>query len=392
MSNTTRTLGPLHFEDLEPKRFEDLARQLVYDFKPWRRLEATGRAGADDGFDARGYEIVNTATSAATTAEEDEDAALSTGLDDRLWLVQCKRERAIGPTKLLAYLDDIQLAEGEKLYGIVFTAACDFSKTARDRFRDKCRALGIQEWHLWGKAELEDKLMRPENDGLLFAYFGISLTIRRRTVRADLRAKLAMKRKAYRMLGDKVHASLLLRSPDAATYPDPADVPDFKNAPIWIVRHLSGMAYGGIKFRLSRYFAYLSDDGTEWDAAFGYNDGKPSGHEDPWAEESPQDSEIRQQIWQFWNDLPEKNRAWLVREGLVPFEAVLDIDEHGDEFIKQPHVYVQFEPERGPFRGFYETLTTAPFGAGRWDERHREDGATRISIFPPGLREPKATS
>ena len=55
---TSRTLGPLHFEDLEPKRFEDLVRQLAYDFKVWRRLEATGRAGSDDGFDARGYEIV----------------------------------------------------------------------------------------------------------------------------------------------------------------------------------------------------------------------------------------------------------------------------------------------------------------------------------------------
>lgn len=43
---------------MEPKRFEDLVRQLDYDFKPWRKLEATGRSGSDDGFDARGYEIV----------------------------------------------------------------------------------------------------------------------------------------------------------------------------------------------------------------------------------------------------------------------------------------------------------------------------------------------
>lgn len=52
MTAVTPTLGPLHFEDLEPKRFEDLARQLIYDYKPWRKLEASGRAGSDDGFDA----------------------------------------------------------------------------------------------------------------------------------------------------------------------------------------------------------------------------------------------------------------------------------------------------------------------------------------------------
>ena len=40
---TTRTLNPLPFNMLEPKRFEDLVRQLAYDFRHWQMLEATGR-------------------------------------------------------------------------------------------------------------------------------------------------------------------------------------------------------------------------------------------------------------------------------------------------------------------------------------------------------------
>ena len=247
-------MGQLHFEDLEPKRFEDLARQLIYDFKPWRRLEATGRAGADDGFDARGYEMVDGET--PLLANEPEDEVPSDGARDRLWLVQCKRERSIGPTKLVGYLDDIRLSEDEKLHGIVFTAACDFSKTARDKFRQKCEALGIAEWHLWGKAELEDKLMRPENDGLLFAYFGISLTIRRRTQRAELRANLAVKRKVNRILEPRRHAEMLIRSPDAATYPDSDAVPEFKSKPPWIIGAYRGMEVNGIKFCIRRHFAY----------------------------------------------------------------------------------------------------------------------------------------
>ena len=55
----TKTLGPLHFEDLEPHRFEDLVRELVYDFKDWQSIEATGRSGPDDGFDIRAYERVS---------------------------------------------------------------------------------------------------------------------------------------------------------------------------------------------------------------------------------------------------------------------------------------------------------------------------------------------
>jgi hypothetical protein len=52
----TRTLGPLHFEDLDPHRFEDLVRELVYDFNDWQSIEAAGRGGADDSFDIRAYE------------------------------------------------------------------------------------------------------------------------------------------------------------------------------------------------------------------------------------------------------------------------------------------------------------------------------------------------
>jgi len=133
MVSASRTLGPLHFEDLEPKRFEDLTRQLVYDFKTWRRLEATGRSGSDDGFDARGYEIVLADRSLVSEAEE-EDAAPLVGISDRLWLVQCKRERAIGPKKLLQYIEEIKLSDGEALHGIIFSAACDFSKAGRDLF------------------------------------------------------------------------------------------------------------------------------------------------------------------------------------------------------------------------------------------------------------------
>ena len=31
-------------------------RQLIYDFRPWRTLEGTGRSGSDEGYDARGIE------------------------------------------------------------------------------------------------------------------------------------------------------------------------------------------------------------------------------------------------------------------------------------------------------------------------------------------------
>jgi hypothetical protein len=100
----TRTINPLQFEALEPKRFEDLVRQLLYDFRSWRALEPTGRLGTDDGFDARGWETM-AGSLADAGLDDDEDA--SRPFTDRVWLVQCKRERSIGPSKLASYLDGI---------------------------------------------------------------------------------------------------------------------------------------------------------------------------------------------------------------------------------------------------------------------------------------------
>jgi hypothetical protein len=54
MPKITCTIGPFHFEDSDPKRFEDLIRALANDFKDWQSIEATGRSGSDDGIDIRG--------------------------------------------------------------------------------------------------------------------------------------------------------------------------------------------------------------------------------------------------------------------------------------------------------------------------------------------------
>ncbi|CAB3967384.1 hypothetical protein BCO9919_02727 [Burkholderia cenocepacia] len=386
----TRTIGPLHFEDLDPKRFEDLVRQLAYEFKPWRRLEATGRAGNDDGFDARGYEIVAKETQPSISVDEgeavDEESPLKVGIDDRLWLIQCKRERTIGPTALVKYLDDTVLGPDEKLHGLVFTAACDFSKKARDDFAQKCREMEMEEWHLWGKAELEDQLFRPENDHLLFAYFGISLTIRRRTQRADLRARLVMKRKANRMLQSRSHASLLLRSPNATEYPYTGDLANFEKNPQWMVWQYRGMSHDGLKFCVRRHFAYLSDDGRSWDAAMAVNDAR-SRHDDPWLGDHRND-EKRQAIYELWSKIPEANQAWFEVVGVVPFEDILDIDELGDEYVQAPHVYAAFAPgTQGPFKGFIAEVEST----GRWDQRSYypdEETDGRIAYFPAKFREP----
>ena len=68
----TRTLNPLPFSDLEPHRFEDLIRQLAYDLRRWKSLEATGRGGTDSGMDIRAVELVPIDQERVEEEEQDE--------------------------------------------------------------------------------------------------------------------------------------------------------------------------------------------------------------------------------------------------------------------------------------------------------------------------------
>ena len=123
MKSPSKTTGPLHFEDLDPHRFEDLVRQPIYDFRTWKSLEGLGRSGSDEGFDVRGVQIIESLDS-ADQDKEDEDNQEAIYGSERLWLIQCKREKSVPPKKLAKYA---KAAVSTDLYGVIFAACCDFS-------------------------------------------------------------------------------------------------------------------------------------------------------------------------------------------------------------------------------------------------------------------------
>jgi len=376
---TTKTLGPLHHEDLEPRRFEDLVRQLVYDFRSWRMLEATGRAGSDDGFDARGYEMVGQAP--VTELEDDpEGADERPDTPDRLWLVQCKREKAIGPTKLVGYLDAIPIQEAAQLHGIIVAAACDFSKKARDDFRTKAREMGVAEAHLWGKAEIEDQLFQPKNDHLLFAYFGISLQARRRSLKTDVRARLAMKRKATKLLHG--FQPVLVRDASDDRYPwldQNAELPRIERGS-WRVMRVEGCHHDGVHLVHRRHLAFIDDDGEHWDCAAWANDAELSRYEDPWAVGTDKRERLRSVASSIWEGLPEANKAWLEVHLVLPYEHILDIDGEGDDRFAGPHVYTMaFEGGRPPFRRYHYSKVT---GIGHFPRSATGEEEKRADVFP----------
>ncbi|HET9401049.1 MAG TPA: hypothetical protein VFO34_08865 [Candidatus Acidoferrales bacterium] len=395
MAITTRTLNPLPFQDLDPHRFEDLVRQIIYDFKIWRSLEPTGRLGSDDGYDARGYEITYDQPEPVEPEIEEAEENIGRRPEDRLWQIQCKREKTITPTKVARYSDEILQEANPIPYGVVFAAPCDFSKKARDKFAEKMRQKGVQEFYLWGKADLEDMLVQPKNDHLLYAYFGISLSIRRRSKKSEISSYLSIKRKAVRHLGDierHGHKEVLLRDVADVGYPYSAGGADFENRPSWKKYLFCGHYYAGIEILVAKFHAYREIDRetgelAKWDYSEEVNLAKP--FDDPWEPKNDNDRNLAYRAYKYCDEnFKDSNRAHFELVRRIPYERIVDIDSLGDPIAPCPHIYV--EKRSGSFfdEGVYALLR----GVNAWSYEHRvtrEDNKLRIKKFPDKFPEVK---
>lgn len=391
MAKASTTLNPLHFEDLEPHRFEDLVRQLSYDFRPWRSLEPTGRLGTDDGYDACGFEIVDLQERDEESGEDEENFELKG--QDRLWQIQCKREKNIAPTKLKKYIEEMIPKGADSPYGVIFVAACDFSKRTRDVFRLELQKKGVQEFYLWGKADMEDMLLLPKNDHLLYAYFGISLVIRRRTVKSQIRNLLATKRKVIKHLGAIDRDSfvqVLIRNANDTIYPYSGDITDFKKKPYWKMYYFTGHTHDGIRVRTKCYPAYKEINFqrmeiVRWDYTNEMN--LAICHEDEWHKEEDYFDNFRR-AHEFLDSMPEENRAFLEVEGVIPYDRIVEIDPSGDTIAHCPHVFV--EVQNNSFFDKSLVYLVPRDKSGAKFSISSEDDKNRIKYFPKKLPKTKS--
>jgi len=357
MARTTRTLNPLHFEDLEPHRFEDLVRQLAYGYKQWRSLEATGRLGSDEGIDIRGVEVVPLNPEFLDNNDQEEEILV----EDRLWVFQCKRYQRIYPKMMRQIVAEAVPDEDNPPYGLVVVAACDVSKAALDALRMEARSRNVQEFEFWGKARVEDMLFQPRFDHLLFAYFGVSLTTRRRSRLTAIRRELSIKRKLLRTLtndndirDDIPWKTVLVRDVDNEHYPFEDEIPGFKDfrVPPWHLAQARFFTVNGLFVTSTGYVGWIQEDG-KWDVAdFGPNNllNALNSHMPP-----NRDSEARQDDWQqlqaLEQQVPEEQRASVELLKFIPYENVLEVDADGDPLHNIPHLYCTFYGVNGPYRG-----------------------------------------
>lgn len=342
--NITRTYGPIHFEDLDPHRFEDLIRELIYDYKDWQSIEATGRSGNDEGFDVRAYEKLGIVSYSEN--ENGEEVEEVNPMEGNLWMIQGKREKEIGPKKIKIILQDIDSKNPP--YGYILAASANFSKDSYDIFRDELRKKGVMEFYLWGKPELEDMLHLPKNDRILFTFFGISLVSKRRTRTTEIRAIVNLKNKFYRIVGisERFQQSILVRDLKDTYYPYKEKYADFSENPRWKEYVAFCHHAQGILCKKHEYFAYIDMENKEWDFTkevdFTYRQNESEF-------ELQNDSAKINLVRDFWEFLPRRTQGYIEVIGILKFSDIALIDEKGDTINNFPHIYTDIKGDKGPF-------------------------------------------
>ncbi len=351
MARVTRTVNPLHFEDLEPHRFEDLIRQLAHDFRPWLRIEATGRLGKDEGVDIRAIEGVREV--AVPDADEGDVGDDGPILAEREWRIQCKRYKTLRPKEMRQFVREA-VGDGAPPHGLILAIACDVSAATLDAFHDQARALGVIERQLWIKAHVEDMLFRPENDGLLFVYFGISLTAQRRSRLQDLRHDIAIKRRLARLLEMKKmdqsvnFEEFLVRDIEDTHFPNEEDVPNFDamDNPPWHTVVPTGICHLGLLVTRWRFPGWVRDDGT-WDLLADHARPASTGMGEIYRREKGdwwRDPEVMERI-------PKEQRTVFSDEWILPLSSILLVDDFGDQAYAGPHLFCSFTNTEGPYLG-----------------------------------------
>ena len=294
-------------------------------------------------------------------------------------MFQCKREKEIGPARVASIISD---GVDPKIppYGYILAAPANFSKTSYDKFREELRKRGVMEFYLWGRAALEDMLHLPKNDHILFTFFGISFVSKRRSRATEIRAVVSTKNKLLKLLGEHPHHKpVLLRDTNDVHYPYKAEYKDFKKRPRWKEYPAVEMHPLGLVVQVAKYFAFYDHIKKEWD----FSDAVNLVNRQVNAEERGKNRDLRQRVEDFWGFFQKSNQAMFVVNGFVRFDSIAVIDSEGDSLYKFPHIYVDFQSNRGAFVSFYEYLEIS--------EYHQESvkGLKRVKKFPMTFSKPR---
>jgi hypothetical protein len=267
-------------------------------------------------------------------------------------------------------------------YGYILAAATNISKATYDVFREELRQKGVKELYFWGKDHLEDQLALPQHDEILFTFFGLSLSPRRRSKVAELKFAINNKNKILKLLygsepligvGMPRGQSFLLRDIKADEYPWKQQYPDFDTRRRWEEHEVAQVMPDGLSFKIRERYAYYDAATTQWDESTAID----LIHRKHDLDESnaARFTDHGKHAEYFWQHLPRRVQAKLMVHGFVRFDQMLIIDEKGDPEYTNPHIFIDFSPH-GPWHGTNANIIRRGHAIYNF-----EDGP-RLEVFP----------
>lgn len=306
----TQTHGRLHFEDLDPMRFEDLCLSIVYRMRRWNKIDHLGRVGTDSGIDIRAYEMLENGK-------------------ENVHHFQCKRYSKITKAQLKSIVDEYCLKNNDRPDYYYLIIGCDIRKEHVDYIREYSSKNGIRDVIIWSASILESVLYDNYHD-LLFAFFGVNMTDKRNTRISSIRRNVALKKRMRadflksgagitqnermkRMRDPSLkfnHSEVLVRSIYDTDYPDnninSRGNGGFFKAEVFDFYH-NGLMVRCAPYRIDAVVRI--DSGNEVDT-----------------------EEIS-----------------LETIGCIPYESIIEYDYEGDQYYNFPHLYCDYICGADPF-------------------------------------------
>lgn len=305
MPNPSITTNRLHFEDLEPRRFEELGYQLLHSLYKWERLDHTGVCGNDGGIDM--YGITK---------------------DGVHCYCQVKRYQKLSQSDIrdiYSAIIDNNKAGIEPNSKFILICACDLSKQVLDVAYDEAAKYGFKSVEIISRTKLESFLYNGHRT-LLRTFFGLTSYTRESNaakIRKQARAKKYVINKLMRKNLKNIPNETIAANPDIKFITDKLMLLSAQSS-------LSTERYGedtthGFAFPLD-----FKDEGLELLLPF-FKKIIFDSKSDTWRLNTEKNPIIRE----------DEYVLECQAIGLLPYCQIVEIEEDGDSYYNYPILHCQ---------------------------------------------------
>lgn len=313
------TKGVLHFEDLEPKMFERMYRNILDTEGLYEDIRSYGIKGADEGVDIL-------CTKRGGTSK---------------YFIQCKRYDSLTKSELLKIVDRIISGNnGYQGHIIMVVTSCDVTKESYEAYEKYAIEKGFSKASIVDRTSLDSKLHLEKFKFVKERFFGTEIS-----KEEQARKKLKDTKKGKKLVEKKLLLPIVDNSRNAIMNRQANPSSKFRETEV-ILHSIYDDAYPDSK-----------DDGepSSWLKSYLhdiYNDGIQT-HIYCWTCEKIVVNPFGK--WVLKSEFDRNHHTSDTLElnvniiGRIPYYNIVDINEDGDDYYACPHIYCIFNGDMGPF-------------------------------------------